>query len=136
MDAEEYERIETHFLQTVPNVTYLRIERIQNKLLWQKYRDCSQRMLQFGGVLHEELLFHGSRHTDPKEIYGGDAGFDMRFSNRGMWGNGNYFAVNASYSDGYAHVAKGFKKMLVALVLTGRSKESQPHSYRQPPKRE
>ena len=87
------------------------------------------------GVLAEELLFHGSRNTDPKEIYGGDASFDMRFSNNGAWGTGNYFAVNASYSDSYAHRTKGLKKMLVAWVLTGVSSHSQPHSYKQPPKR-
>ena len=26
----------------------------------------------------------------------------MTFSPQGMWGKGNYFAVNASYSDSYA----------------------------------
>eukprot|EP00349_Pseudokeronopsis_sp_Brazil_P008676 CAMPEP_0202969580 /NCGR_PEP_ID=MMETSP1396-20130829/15370_1 /ASSEMBLY_ACC=CAM_ASM_000872 /TAXON_ID= /ORGANISM="Pseudokeronopsis sp., Strain Brazil" /LENGTH=44 /DNA_ID= /DNA_START= /DNA_END= /DNA_ORIENTATION= len=31
-------------------------------------------------------LFHGTSKTDPKLIYEGKEGFDMRFSNGGMWG--------------------------------------------------
>lgn len=30
-------------------------------------------------------------------------GFDMRYSRDGMWGHANYFAVNSSYSNAYAH---------------------------------
>ena len=136
MDVEEYEQIEGKFLQTMPNVTCLKIERVQNRLLWRKYWDCSKRMLQFCGILNEKLLFHGSSNTNPQEIYQGDAGFDMRFSNNGMWGRGNYFAVNAAYSNGYAHAVKGFRKMIAAWVLTGHCKESGPRSYQRPPERE
>ncbi len=93
-------------------------------------------MLQFSGVVHEKLLFHGSSCTKPEEIYKGDAGFDMRFSNNGLWGRGNYFAVNASYSNGYAYVTKSFRKMLAAWVVTGHSKESPPRQFWRPPKRE
>ena len=54
----------------------------------------------------------------------------MRFSNTGMWGKGNYFAVNASYSDSYAYrvssVALPCKQMLAAWVLTGNSYYSEP----------
>lgn len=134
-DTEEWERIESKFLQTMPNVSFLKIERVQNKPLWRKYQHCSHRMYQYDGVLNEKLLFHGSRRTNPKEIYKGDDGFDIRCSNSGMWGRGSYFAANASYSDGYAHVVKGFKKMLAAWVLTGHSMKSDPHSYHRPPQR-
>jgi len=49
------------------------------------------------------MLWHGTRTTDPRIISGSEEGFDMRFANAGMWGTGNYFAVNASYSNnGYA----------------------------------
>lgn len=134
MDEEEHDRIANSFLQTMPNVTFLRIERVQNKPLWRKYQHCSERMCD-DGILNEKLLFHGSSRTNPEKIYKGDVGFDPSFSNNGMWGQGSYFAANASYSDRYAHVVKGFKKMLAAWVLTGHSKESKPSRYERPPER-
>jgi len=66
------------------------------------------------------MLFHGTRATDPKMIYGGKEGFDMRYSPGGMWGIANYFAVNASYSDGYHHpTGNGQKQMFCARVMIG-----------------
>ena len=136
-ESEEYGRIAGRFLQTMPNADILKIERIQNKPLWMKYIQCSEHMLQFNdGILGEQMLFHGSRTTDPSDIYKGDSSFDMRFSNYGMWGKGNYFAVNASYSNSYAyHSKEGVKKMLVAWVLTGYSYCCGPHPYTKPPLR-
>ena len=99
----------------------LRIERIQNNILWRKYIDCAKRMSEKNnGKTSEMMLFHGTRTNKPEQIYKGDASFDMRFSNTGLWGRGNYFAVNSSYSHIYAHrCATGQHQMLVAYVLTG-----------------
>ncbi len=100
----------------------VRIERIQNKLLWNRYYDCMKRMHEDNdGVTNEMTLFHGTKALNPEEIYKGDEGFDMRFSKEGMWGCGNYFAVKASYSDGgYSHrCTDGCSQLLVASVLTG-----------------
>ena len=137
-EEEEFERVAASFCQTLPNKNVVRIERIQNRVLWKKYVDKSRQMYQFGnGILNELLLFHGSRSHNPEEIYKGDASFDMRFSNEGMWGKGNYFAVNASYSDLFAFkvftAAMPFKKMLAAWVLTGNSYQSPPHNFQYPP---
>ncbi len=54
--------------------------------------------------LHDMMkhLFHGSRGTDPKLIYGSEDGLDIRFSNAGAYGNGIYFANNSLYSSNYA----------------------------------
>jgi hypothetical protein len=52
----------------------------------------------------EMWLFHGSKSTKPDKIYESEEGFDIRFSQGGMWGYANYFAVNASYSNEYATV--------------------------------
>ena len=59
----------------------------------------------------------------------------MRLGKAAMWGNGNYFAVNASYSDDYAHhLPDGTCQMFLAKVLTGRSIKLQPDStLRRPP---
>ena len=53
-------------------------------------------------------------------IYQSEEGFDMRFSPGGMWGRGNYFAVNSSYSDNYKSTLKdGSFQMFYARVIIG-----------------
>lgn len=76
-------------------------------------------------------MFHGTRKTDPTEILKSDEGFDMRFSNAGMWGTGVYFADKASYSDIYAsqdpNEAKyDIKQMFIAKVLVGNMYQTEP----------
>ena len=136
-EADEYDRVVDDFKQTLPNATILRVQRIQNMVVWERYFHCSRMMARVAHpVLGEKLLFHGTKDNDPKLIYEGTEGFDMRFSAQGMWGRGNYFAVNASYSNGYAFDAgDGIRKMFAAWVLTGRSyhmKESK-RSLTKPP---
>ena len=81
------------------------------------------------------MLYHGTSQTAPDLIYGGREGFDMNFSPGGMWGIGNYFAVNASYSDNYSHTtADKTKQMFLARVLVGNTIKCQPDSkLRMPP---
>ena len=109
----------------MPNAEIMSIEKILNRDLLQKYSDRAQQIKNEPQMQNckEKLLFHGTRNTDPKEIYKGDSSFDSKFSEQGLWGRGNYFAVNASYSDSYAHSVHGtnMKKLLVAFVLTGLS---------------
>jgi hypothetical protein len=120
--TEEYERVTDQFLLTLPNAEILRVDRIQNKLIMRRYFQRSQLMRDFGTEdLREELLFHGTRGTQPEDIYNGDEGFDMRFSEEGYWGRGNYFAVNSSYSHIYAFHHNGVYKMFAAKVLIGNS---------------
>ena len=139
IESGEFESVEDHFLSTMPTAEVKQIHRIQNCVLWRKYVDKSREMNAFGGgVLNEKLLFHGSGANNPELIYEGDASFDIRFSRNGMWGKGNYFAANASYSDSYAFNAGrlGLKKMLAAWVLTGHSYESDPFRFDHPPFRD
>ena len=128
-ESEEYERVASQFLLTLPNAEILRIDRIQNKLIMRRYFHRSQLMKNFGAEdLREELLFHGTSETQPELIYQGDEGFDMRFSAVGYWGKGNYFAVNSSYSHDYAFSHNKVFKMFAANVLTGNSFFSEPDS--------
>ena len=83
----------------MPNAEIVSIEKIQNRELWKKYSDRKQQIRSESQNCQEKLLFHGTRDTDPKEIYKGDSSFDIKFSKQGLWGRGNYFAVNASFSD-------------------------------------
>lgn len=122
-EDEEYERVINQFKLTLPDVQVLKIERVQNKILWKRYHNRCQLMRKFNtAYLQDELLFHGTRQNKPEQIYGGGEGFNMHFSRQGLWGKGNYFAVNSSYSDSFAYRAKsGAKKMFAAWVLTGNS---------------
>ena len=88
-----------------------------------------------GACLPELQQFHGTRENDPREIYDSDKGFDMRFSAPATWGQANYFAVNGSYSDNYAHTnTNGQKEMFLAKVLTGDSYQcGSDHSLCMPP---
>lgn len=137
---EEYSFVAGLFEATLPQYTIERVERIQNKVLWDRYYHCALRMKEHNdGVINETTLFHGTSKTDPDQIYQGDAGFDMKYSKDGFWGKGNYFAVNASFSDaGYAHVCgdDNLRQILVAHVLTGYTYASAPdRSLRKPPVR-
>ena len=65
------------------------------------------------------MLWHGTRTTEPKLIYEGNEGFDMKFSSEGLWGRGLYFAEKAYYSNGYAHNKDGTKGIFLARVNLG-----------------
>ena len=136
--SPEWYKISQQFFATLQSATIVKIERIQNKWLWEKYSQHSERMKRKNeGVVNEKLLFHGTRNTPPSCIYQDEEGFDMRFSNAGLWGNGNYFAVNASYSHNYAHPpSSSTRQMFLAKVLTGHSVELNiDRSLRMPPVR-
>lgn len=83
-------------------------------------------------MLNEKLLFHGTSTTPSSKIWQSEDGFDLRYSSRGMWGIGSYFAEKASYSDKYAYTytvnSCQFREMLVANVLTGNSKHMPSNS--------
>ena len=125
--SREFKEIAALFTRTMPTDRYTiqRLERVQNKILWMRYRDCKERFGRDLPSAGEKHLFHGTRQNDPEVIYSGDVGFDVGHSKVGWWGTGIYFAVNASYSDRYAHAKNvlghhtPLYKMLVAKVLTG-----------------
>ena len=132
----EWSTVSQLFDATLPSKEIVKIERIQNKWLWEKYHQHSERMKRKNeGVTNEMLLFHGTRNNQPSDIYKHEEGFDMRFGRAGMWGNGNYFAMKASYSNKYAYrLPDGTRQIFLAKVLTGQSIELKPDSsLRMPP---
>ena len=58
-------------------------------------------------------------------FYEGEEGFDIKYSNTGMWGRGIYFAQNAKYSLDFAYKYKdsNVKGMFLALVNLGKVKD-------------
>lgn len=136
-EQDEFCKVSALFMQTMPRCEIKRIVRIQNKVLWRKYMDRAKQMREYDQILGEMELFHGTRDHKPEDIYKGDSSFDMRFCQTGMWGRGNYFAVNASYSNDYAHKEGEVRQMLMAYVLTGHSYScNSDSSLTKPPLRE
>lgn len=135
--SPEWKRVTQRVLDTLPQVDVSKIERIQNRYLWEKYVFHSRRMKEKNnGNIGEKELFHGTSNTLPEKIYADEEeGFDMRFSRSGMWGQGNYFAEKASYSDNYAYQdPNGTKQLFLAKVLTGDSIEMKSDTkLRMPP---
>ena len=132
--SAEWNRVEQKFKATLAS-NIIQITRIQNTWVWENYSTHKKRMhIKNNGRVNEKELFHGTRGNDPKVIYEGEDGFDMRYSASGMWGQGNYFAVNASYSNSYAHTSFGYKEMFLVRVLTGDSHQCGSNSgLRMPP---
>ncbi len=116
--------------------TILKIERIQNRRLWRAFSNEIEEVKQNN---NEEAqlgqLFHGTRGTPPSVIYLSEEGFNLNYSNEGMWGKANYFAYNSSYSNNYSSsLPTGQKQMFMATVIIGNTIVLQPDkSLRQPP---
>ena len=134
----EYSHVIGRFMSTMPNVNIVSVQRVQNLFLWDKFIHHKGMIEQKnGGQANEMELFHGTRGNNPQLIYDSEEGFDMRFSASGMWGQANYFAVNASYSNNYAHtLTNSQKQMFLVKVLTGASYNCSPNStLRMPPEK-
>jgi len=117
--STEWTKIETRVSSTMPRVLIHKILRVQNIWLWNRYyRECMAIKTKNAGKLNEHLLFHGTRNTDPVEIYNGEYGFDMRFSRKGLWGRALYFAEDAEYSNAYAYSLGNKKHFFLAKVVS------------------
>jgi len=98
------------------------IERIQCKSLYTPYQaNIKALRLRDNAEPAVKELFHGTCATNPDIILSHDSGFDRSFSNRGMWGKGTYFAVNASYSHNYSFKDDNGnnRKFFIAEVIIG-----------------
>ena len=130
-------RVCRKFAETMGNVYVLSVQRVQNKELWKRYVQSLQRLhKKNAGKVNEKKLFHGTRKNPAENICRSEEGFDMRFSREGMWGQANYFAVKAEYSDSYAYHKDGIKELILAKVATGDSHQCDPNStLRMPPEK-
>ena len=125
--SHEYKYVEAVFQLRNPTVKVIKVERVQDIDLWERYRvQKDQRAGENGGDANERWLFHGTQATDPKVIWhDGDVGMDNRFCSSGYYGRGSYFSESAHYSDGYAHndPSSGHKQMFLVSVVCGESKD-------------
>jgi hypothetical protein len=117
----EYIKVQRNFEMTMPkNVAKIKkIEKIDNNFLNLKYliQKCLFELMARDTNL--KYLFHGTSNNKPEVIYTNPIGFDMRYSNAGLWGKGIYFAANANYSNNYAYVNGSEKQIFLCEVILG-----------------
>ncbi|NXA93472.1 PAR14 polymerase, partial [Melanocharis versteri] len=122
-DSREYKDVQERFLQTCQLFRIEKIERVQNLYLWKNYQIKKCEMdKKNGSRKNERLLFHGT--SQESLIFINNSGFNRSYAgmNAAHFGNGTYFAVNASYSanDTYSKPdVNGRKYMYLARVLVG-----------------
>ncbi|NXQ57750.1 PAR14 polymerase, partial [Anthoscopus minutus] len=122
-DSREYKDVQERFLQTCQSFKIEKIERVQNRYLWKSYQIKKCEMDKKNGSRNNErLLFHGTSQESLTFI--NNHGFNRSYAgmHAANFGNGTYFAVNASYSahDLYSKPdANGRKYMYSARVLVG-----------------
>ncbi|XP_040295795.1 protein mono-ADP-ribosyltransferase PARP14-like isoform X2 [Bufo bufo] len=119
--SPEYIQIMQLFRQTCSNII-LKIQRVQNKDLWQNYQIRLRSInTKNRTTTNEKRLFHGTDINSIQHI--NHNGFNRSYAGRNaaMYGNGTYFAVNAIYSARHFSPpdANGHKHLYLARVLTG-----------------
>jgi hypothetical protein len=126
--SPEYKNAKQLFIKGGANMPIKKIQRLQNRSLYQQYKAKKREMdlRNPKGHVNEQKLFHGTDSTSVTAI--NDNGFNRSYcgKNATMHGNGVYFAVNSSYSVSYANPsASGERLMYIASVLTGVTTRSQ-----------
>ena len=98
------------------------------------YRKFSKLSRKLGRAPEVRQLFHGTSEDSVAAIC--QQGFDWRLcgTHGTAHGKGSYFAVNASYSDGYAKTSQGHKKMFLAKVIVGTYVVGNGSTVRPPPR--
>ncbi|GCB72802.1 hypothetical protein scyTo_0002194 [Scyliorhinus torazame] len=105
-------------------VDIVKIERIQNRKLWQSYsvrKDAAGR--KNPGLKVEQVLYHGTTKEISQKV--NKTGFNRSFCGRNAtyFGKGTYFALNASYSCGNKYSnpdSDGCKYIYQARVITAK----------------
>ncbi|NXW62372.1 PAR14 polymerase, partial [Eurystomus gularis] len=122
-EAREYRDVQERFLKTCQTLKIEKIERVQNPYFWKAYQIKKREMdNKNGNRNNERLLFHGTSEESLTLI--NNYGFNRSYAgtHAANYGNGTYFAVDASYSanDIYSKPdANGKKYMYLARVLVG-----------------
>ncbi|XP_053373223.1 protein mono-ADP-ribosyltransferase PARP14-like [Mercenaria mercenaria] len=140
--SKEYDEIEQTFLKSAAKrATYIvnKIDRIQNVTLWEQYMTKKKQLDEQNppGTQNEQLLWHGTREDAVDSINA--HGFNRRFcgENATAYGNGVYFAVDASYScsETYSRPNRnGIKRMYYCRVLSGEYAKGESGMKVPPPK--
>ncbi|XP_033103909.1 protein mono-ADP-ribosyltransferase PARP12-like [Anneissia japonica] len=130
----EYSDIQRSFNATCQNKV-LKIQRVQNEELWEDYTRKRERMNK-RTKQDERRLWHGTREYHVQAIC--QQNFDFRCSGSSSgtaYGQGSYFARDASYSANYAIPSNDGKRfMFLAKVLVGEYTIGNT-AYKRPPEK-
>ncbi|KAK3548586.1 hypothetical protein QTP70_014778, partial [Hemibagrus guttatus] len=139
-EDRSYRTVYNLFHKTVSETKFriLKILRVQNPFLWEKYKRkkeyMSRRMSDVERLLNERHLFHGTSQDVVEGIC--KHNFDPRVCGKHatMFGQGSYFARRAAYSHSFARrSSRGLHYMFLAKVLTGKFTVGNPGMRRPPP---
>ncbi|MCI4378946.1 hypothetical protein PGIGA_G00222070 [Pangasianodon gigas] len=139
-EDRSYRTVYNLFHKTVSETKFriLKILRVQNPFLWEKYKRkkeyMSRRMSEAERLLNERHLFHGTSQDVVEGIC--KHNFDPRVCGKHatMFGQGSYFARRAAYSHSFARRSpRGLHYMFLAKVLTGKFTVGNPGMRRPPP---
>ncbi|KAM4523815.1 protein mono-ADP-ribosyltransferase PARP12 isoform 2-T2 [Fundulus diaphanus] len=134
--SDEFQRLETLFCTTQRGFDIIKIERIQNKALWEVFQWQKNQMKNNNGgrEVEEKQLFHGtnSKYVDAICLNN----FDWRICgvNGTAYGKGSYFARDAKYSHSYTGDSD-VKTMFINRVLVGSYTKGES-SYVRPPSKD
>ncbi|XP_055733800.1 protein mono-ADP-ribosyltransferase PARP15-like [Salvelinus fontinalis] len=134
--SPEYDEVLGLFQATCPDNTIIKIERVQNPNLWKSFQIKKKEIEdRHDGIINERRLFHATSYTTIEHI--NNNGFNRSYAgqNAALYGNGTYFAVNASYSaaDEFSKPdGEGRKLMYLCRVLTGHFTKGEP-GMKEPP---
>lgn len=135
-DSTEYQQIQTLFNNTMRGYDIQKIERIQNKSLWEVFQWQKEQMKKnnSGRNVAERQLFHGTDDDHIEAIC--KQNFDWRIcgTHGTIYGKGSYFARDAKYSDEYTGKATK-RSMFVCRVLVGDYTRGDS-SYMRPPSKD
>ncbi|XP_053406951.1 protein mono-ADP-ribosyltransferase PARP15-like [Mercenaria mercenaria] len=137
----EYTSIETKFKKSLGNKSFTvqKIERIQNKTLWEQYQSKKKQLETQNpkNTKNERELWHGTS-VEPVDSINAH-GFNRSYcgKNATVFGDGVYFAINTSYScqDTYSRPdSNGIKRMYLCRVLSGEFAKGEKGMRVPPPK--
>ncbi|CAL8385501.1 unnamed protein product [Boreogadus saida] len=119
--STEYKEVETLFRQTMTAFDIVKIERIQNKCLWDQFQLQREQMTKRNGGhnVAERKLFHGTDSKFINAICCSNFDWQICGTHGTSYGNGSYFARDASYSHNFTRNASTVRSMFVSRVLVG-----------------
>jgi O-acetyl-ADP-ribose deacetylase (regulator of RNase III) len=124
----EYQAAKDIFFQGKPiTATITKIERVQNVDLYRNYTKTKQEIARRNrGDANEIILKHGTKGTDPINIWNSTYGFDFRHAKESsFYGRGSYFTDDVSYAKRYAFKVQepNIKQIFLARVAAGKHEE-------------
>ncbi|XP_035466930.1 protein mono-ADP-ribosyltransferase PARP12 isoform X2 [Scophthalmus maximus] len=134
--SDEFKEVEALFCKTVRGFDVVKIERIQNKALWEifQWQKTQMKNRNGGRNVTEKKLFHGtdSKHVEAICL----TNFDWRIcgTHGTAYGKGSYFALDAKYSHSYTGDSD-VRSMFMSRVLVGHFTRGSS-DYRRPPSKD